>query len=406
MIGIFIPEFPGQTHIFFWREVCALRELSGPVCLLSTRRPDPAACRHEFSEAARRETHYVYPPRWWTALETLATQPKGALEAVRYVLGLRETPLRQRFAQLGLLLCAADLRAYAKERNIEHIHAHSCAVSAHIVALCRILGGPPFSLTLHGDLPVYGTDHASKMGGAEFIATDGPHLIPQVVLEAGLSRERVMPTFIGLDLERFRDVGRRTFTPGQLHVVTVARLARCKGHGHAMRAVRQALDHDYDVRYSIAGSGPDRAEIEAEIEQLGLAGHVTLLGTRSEPEIIALLQEADVFVLASVGQGEAWPNVVMEAMACGLPVVCSNIGSTAHMITHGVDGLLIEQGDERALAEALKSLAEDIDERRRLGEAARRRAAQEFDLHQSVQRLLERIRPREDRTRVAVPRLR
>jgi glycosyltransferase involved in cell wall biosynthesis len=244
------------------------------------------------------------------------------------------------------------------------------------------------------------------MGGAEFIATDGPHLIPQVVEEAGLSRERVMPTFIGLDLERFRDVGRRTFTPGQLHVVTVARLARCKGHGHAMRAVRQALDHDYDVRYSIAGSGPDRAEIEAEIEQLGLAGHVTLLGTRSEPEIIALLQEADVFVLASVGQGEAWPNVVMEAMACGLPVVCSNIGSTAHMITHGVDGLLIEQGDERALAEALKSLAEDIDERRRLGEAARRRAVEEFDLHQSVQRLLERIRPREDRTRVAVPRLR
>jgi glycosyltransferase involved in cell wall biosynthesis len=391
LIGIFVPEFPGETHIFFWREVCALRELNGPVCLLSTRRPEPASCRHEFAENARRDTHYVFPPRWGRALLTLASRPFGAFKAIRYVLGLRETPLPKRFAHLGLIVCAADLTAYSKERAIDFIHVHSCAMSAHVVALCRILGGPPYSLTLHGDLPVYGTDHASKMQGAEFIATDGPHLVAQVVEHGKVSPDRVMPTFIGLDLERFRAIGRRTFTPGRLHVVTVARLTLGKGHRHALRAVRQAVDQGCDLRYSIAGSGPDRAEIEAEIETLGLADRVTLLGTCTEAEVVGLLQEADVFVLASVGIGEAWPNAVMEAMACGLPVICSIIGGTTHMITNGVDGLLIEQRDERGLAEAIIRVAEDPSERQRLGDAARRRAVETLDLRRSVQRLLDEI---------------
>jgi glycosyltransferase involved in cell wall biosynthesis len=156
--------------------------------------------------------------------------------------------------------------------------------------------------------------------------------------------------------------------------------------------MRQARDAGCDIRYTIAGEGPFRQEIEDEIRRLGLEEHVQLTGTLSEGEILQLLQEADAFVLPSIGLGEAAPVSVMEAMACGLPVICSRIGGTPDMIADGVDGFLIEQGDERALAEALLRLANDPDERARLGRNACARAARDFDTRQTACALLEAIR--------------
>src|SRR5208337_4027216 len=161
-LGYLVPEFPSQTHIFFWREIVALRGMGISVHLISSRRPPPDACRHDFAQAAARETHYVFPPRWLPALGALAVRPGCTLKALGYVWGLREAGFKQKLKCTGLLFSAADLLLFARSRRLDHIHAHSCADAAHVVALCHVLGGPGYSLTLHGDLPVYGTDHASK----------------------------------------------------------------------------------------------------------------------------------------------------------------------------------------------------------------------------------------------------
>src|SRR4051812_48909209 len=74
-MGYLIPEFPAQTHVFFWREVVALREMGVGVTLISTRRTPIEACRHAFADEARRETHYVYPPLASRSAQTLAAHP-------------------------------------------------------------------------------------------------------------------------------------------------------------------------------------------------------------------------------------------------------------------------------------------------------------------------------------------
>ena len=388
-LGYLVPEFPSQTHVFFWREVLALRELGVEVHLLSSRRPAPDACRHDFAAAARAETHYVFPPRWTAAVEL---RPRRLLRALAYVAGLRETRWPRRLVSFGLIPSALDLVHYSRQTGIEHIHAHSCGDVAHLTALCRRLGGPPYSLTLHGDLLVYGRDHASKMRSAQFVVCVTAALKQQVAAEVGLPPERVPVIWMGVDTAYFREGGRRRFEAGRLHLVTVARLQLNKGHRHALAAMRAALDRGLDLHYTIAGEGPDRPAIEAEVRRLGLQDRVELTGTLAEGEIIPLLQAADAFVLPSVGLGEAAPVAIMEAMACGLPVVCSRIGGTPDMITAGVNGLLTPQGDEGALAEAFILLAENVAERRRLGEAARKRAVQAFDSREGARRLLEAIR--------------
>jgi glycosyltransferase involved in cell wall biosynthesis len=393
-LGYLVPEFPSQTHTFFWREVKALRQAGVLIHLISSRRPAPGACRHEFAEPAARQTYYLYPPHLFIALGALAGRPLKTLKALRYLFSLRESSWKMRLKYGGALLCAADLLTHARLHGYEHLHVHSCADTAHLAALCRILGGPTYSLTLHGDLPVYGTDHRSKMVGASFVACVTAPLRQQVHEQVGVPDERTGVLWMGVDTDAFRSNGARAYEPNRLHIVTVARLNAVKGHRHALAAMRQAVERGCDVRYTIAGEGPHRAEIEAAIKWHGLTDRVEMTGTMSEDAVRALLQRADAFVLPSVGLGEAAPVSVMEAMACGLPVVASIIGGTPDMITHGVDGLLVRQGEEQGLADALVQLAQDPEQRRRLGQAARERAVRTFDARQTARRLLEAIRPR------------
>jgi colanic acid/amylovoran biosynthesis glycosyltransferase len=165
-----------------------------------------------------------------------------------------------------------------------------------------------------------------------------------------------------------------------LHMVTVARLHPTKGHVHVLKAIRQGLEAGADLRYTIAGNGPNRDTLLTQIDELGLRDRVALVGTLSEGEVFALLSKADAFVLPSTGLGEAWPVSVMEAMAAGLPVIASAIGATPEMITSGQDGFLIPQRDECSLLETIVRLARDLDVRRSVGQAARRTARQRFDV--------------------------
>lgn len=387
VIGYLVPEFPSQTHAFFWREVTALRRLGSRVELLSTRRPPPDACRHAFADEASRSTHYVFPPRVGVALWALLKRPLGTLRGLAYVAGLSQTPWQRRLKLFGLLLSAADLVEHAKTRGIAHVHIHSCADAAHLGALASVLGGLRYSLTLHGDLDVYGTDHRHKVARASFVACVTQPLQMQLRQATGLTAERSPLLWMGVESQRFRRTGPRTAPAGELRALTVARLNPTKGHRFALAAVAKARERGVRVQYRIAGEGPERGEIEREIERLGLQSQVTLLGTTSEDTVLSLLQDSDVLLLTSVGQGEAAPVAVMEAMSCGLPVVCSIIGGTRDMIEHGHDGFLCAQEDVQAIAGHLVQLAGDASLRERIGVAARRKAESAFDVADLARRM-------------------
>ena len=391
-LGYLVPEFPSQTHAFFWRELSAIRALGDEVHILSTRRPLPEACPHDFADPARRQTHYVFPPDWMSVLSTVIHRPVGMAATCGYLARLHESTLLEKARTLALVPCAADLWNFSRRHRLDHIHVHSCADAAHLAALCRTLGGPTYSLTLHGDLPVYGKDHTSKMRSAAFVSAVTRPLQDQIVHQVGLPRERVPVIPMGVDTDRFRDEGLRSHLPDRLHMATVARLNPTKGHEIALEAMRLALNQGCDLRYTIAGEGPHRNVIEEQVRRLDLADRVAMPGILSEKAVLRLLQEADAFVLPSFGLGEAAPVSVMEAMACGLPVICSLIGGTPDMITSGVEGVLVEQKDVAGLESAMLMLASRPDRRAEMGQAARRRAVSTFDYRTHAKALRDRIR--------------
>lgn len=391
-VGYLVPTFPSQTHAFFWREAVGLGERGVSVRFFSTRRPPAGACRHAFAPEAAASTHYTYPPRLPAALGLLASRPAAALGALAYVARLRQCGVAGRLRALGLLLAAADLAWACRREPLDHLHAHSCADVAHVAALFARLTGTPYSLALHGDLDVYGRDHASKMERAAFVAVDTLPLRREVAAQVGLGDERLPVIKMGVDIEAYAGRAERSAARvGRLHVVTVARLDICKGHAFALEALARLKAAGTEVRYTIVGEGLDRASVEADVDRLGLRPQVEFPGTLGEHEVRELLGRADVFALTSIGLGEAAPVSVMEAMAAGLPVVCSRIGGTPELIEHDVDGLLVEQRDVGGIAAALQALAGDLALRLRLGTAARARADAAFGYRVGAARLHEQI---------------
>jgi colanic acid/amylovoran biosynthesis glycosyltransferase len=388
-----IPEFPTQTHTFFWREIRALRDQGVEIHLTSTRRPT-LTCEHSWAPEAARETTYLLPLNPLSLLP-IALFPKGSIRAFRYSVSLGESSPKQRLI-LGSAsyLAARKLNALCRRIGADHVHVHSCANSAHIAALGRQMGGHPYSLTLHGDMDVYGKNHVNKMTGAAFVSVVTRPLQSEVHSRVGLPLDRLPVISMGVDTAAFQPGPTREAIAGRLELLTVARLHRNKGHTYALAAMRSLVDRGLDLHYTIAGDGPDRNLIEEKVRELGLGSRVKLTGSIGEQQVLEQLRSADAFVLSSIGMGEAAPVSVMEAMSCGVPVICSMIGGTADMISDGVDGFMVAQSDEAGLASAIERLATDVALRRRISVAARARALRDFDYRPLAQRLLDEIRQR------------
>lgn len=161
--------------------------------------------------------------------------------------------------------------------------------------------------------------------------------------------------------------GRLGIPPGRLVVGAVGRLSAEKGFDLLIRVAGDLLAAGRDLTLLIAGEGDERSRLEAQIAALGLADRVRLLGFQSD--VIPLFEAMDAFALSSLREG--LPNVVLEAMALGVPVVATRVAGVPRLIRDGEDGLLVEPGSAGELSRALGRLLDDAGLRLRLGDAGR-----------------------------------
>ncbi len=166
-------------------------------------------------------------------------------------------------------------------------------------------------------------------------------------------------------------------------ILTVGSLIWRKGYEHALLAVRRLLDQGVPVQFHIIGDGAERTRLLYTIADLELHQQVQLLGGLSPAEVRSQLQQADAFLLSSLSEGIS--NAVLEAMACGLPVVTTDCGGMREAVTDGVEGFVVPRANPEAMAAALSQLALDREKRRKMGERGRVRVLEHFTLAQQVQ---------------------
>lgn len=397
-LGYFVPQFPGQTHIFFWRELAALERLGASVRIFSTLKPPPSLISHSWSTEAMERTNYLGDASPIAGLRALPRLP------YRQILGDIGSEPASFFRDLAITVSAAHaLCDQCRADGIDHVHVHSCGRAALIAALARAMGGPTYSLTLHGELDAYGPGQRFKWKGASFatavtrkLIADLRSAIPEVLPDILLLQP------MGVDIDALtRDHPYIPYAPGEtLRLFCCARLNIIKGHVDLLQAVKQLLETGQPVALELAGEDDDggigyRRVIEHEIKRLDLQDHVTLLGAIDAETVRQKLLAAHIFVLAS--RMEALGVAYMEAMSCGVPVIGTEVGGVAELITSGQDGILVPPRDPASLAAAIRKIAEDSDLSRRLGSAGRDRVATGFSSARGAKTLLQGLASMADR---------
>jgi glycosyltransferase involved in cell wall biosynthesis len=176
----------------------------------------------------------------------------------------------------------------------------------------------------------------------------------------------------GIDLERF--AFSNSSACSKPSIVGVGSLIPLKRWDRILRVVQQMRALGYDCRLTIAGEGPERSALERQSRRLGLEGVAELIGATSD--VPDLLKQSRLLVHAS--ETEGLPNAVLEAMACGRPVVAMEAGDVSLLVEDGRTGFVIRQGDEETFGQRVLQLLSDEDLCRRMGLAAREKVEREF----------------------------
>jgi len=396
-IGFFIPEFPGQTHIFLWRERQALAELGIEAELVSTRPPPRAVASHSWTAEAQRQTRYLMPisgGQLAGAAVEMMRSPLGTARAIGAALSAEtKGGAKQRLRMLALVAMGARLKRIAREEGWDHIHVHSCADSANVAMLAQRLGGPGYSLTLHGPtLEGYGPNQRQKWRHARFATIISRLLTGVAEREIGPDLPPVVNIApMGVDLDQIRrSTPWQPPAPGEpLRIFSCGRLNAIKGHDHLIETVAMLREQGIDARLEIAGedelggSGYRQHHLEGLIARMGLSDAVTLLGAISEGAVREGLERAHVFALASLNEGIS--VAIMEAMAMEMPVIVTDVGGNHELITSGRDAVLVPPERPDIMADEIAALLADPERAGRLAHASRARVAEEFHHRRSAE---------------------
>lgn len=192
-------------------------------------------------------------------------------------------------------------------------------------------------------------------------------------LAAGFSPAQVEHIPNGVDIGRFKPAP----AAGNRQTITFAgRLDYMKGVHILLEGFKQLREEMKNVQLTIIGDGPDRERLLNLAREKGISDAVNFCGEAAE--IVPYLQKSSVFVLPSFSEGLS--NVLLEAMACGLPVVATRVGGTVDLIEDGVNGILIEPENSRQLYQALKKILQDEVLAKNLGAQARKTVEEKFSL--------------------------
>ena len=294
------------------------------------------------------------------------------------------------------LKLARRMRAACREHQVDILHAHQYTPFFYSAISRGMSGKPRVLFTEHGrhypDIrrPKRVAANQFLLRRRDRVTAVGEFVKRALVTNEGLPARRIDVIYNGIDLDQFGgDDGQagdaRESGAGALReqvrsslgleatqpvMLQVARFHSVKDHATAIRAVAGVRKQMPDAVLLLAGDGDERTEMEKLVEELGVQANVRFLGVRKD--ISDLMAAADVFLLSSVSEGVS--VTLLEAMACRVPVVATDVGGNPEVVDAGVTGLLAPRGDDVGLAEHLTTLLSDAVMRERMGEAGRSRA--------------------------------
>lgn len=284
----------------------------------------------------------------------------------------------------------------AKYEALDLLHVHYAIPHATSAVLARDIlekesRSLPVVTTLHGtDITIVGQDASySPVVNYSINASDGVTAVSNFLRQETYDAFdievpiKVIPNFI--DTENFRRLDKEHFRsaicePGQKVVVHVSNFRRVKNVSHVVEVFHRILQEGISAKLLLVGDGPDRSNVEQLTRDLEIQGAVRFLG-KQDP-VQEILSIADLFLLTS--GSESFGLAPLEAMACGVPVVCSDVGGLPELVAGSKAGFLCPLGDIHAFAKACVKVLTDDSLHAEMAQHAREYAVRHYDTHAIV----------------------
>ena len=392
-------SWPRLSQTFIVNEVLALERLGARLDIFALE-PSGEVLRQPQVDRVRATVRYLdTAARRRDHLAVAAASPRRYIATAAFA--RRNPDLSSGYATATSWQCfryAVHIAAHVARRraagdSVSHVHAHFAHDPALVALFLHRLTGLPYSVTAHAR-DLYQIPRRSLRERAD-AATDVLTCCRanldylDAELDAGAAgKARVIHH--GVDLDQFVPAPNGA-VDDNVQILSVGRLVEKKGFPDLLRACASvAAEHPFTL--TIYGDGPLRADLERLRDDLGLADVVVLAGEQDSSVIVTAMQAADVFAITPYvtpdGDRDGVPNVIVEALASGLPVVSTDVGGVGEAVRHGHNGFLAAPHDIPSLSRHLRQLVTDAGLRRRMGAAARSTAEEHFDVDRAAAELV------------------
>ena len=398
-LAYLVSEYPATSHTFILREVVGLRQRGLDIVTASINADTRPAARLTVEESAERRRTYVIKQHGMAGalgglLWALTTHPIGLVIGLGAALGRAGSNPRHAFRHLFHWLEAAMVGRWMARQQADHLHVHFATAGASVASLARRMFPISLSMMVHGpdEFSRVNEEHfADKVAMADFVFCISHFARSQTQYHSDPAHWNKLDIVrLGVDTERFQPVQRDESAP--LRLLCVGRLTPAKGQQLLLDAVARLRRDGHAIQLHIVGDGPDRDVLQARCQQLGIEPAVVFHGALNHDEVHALYGQCQAFALPSFAEGI--PVVLMEAMACGLPCISTRITGIPELIDHDDNGLLAPASSTTALLDLLQRLLEEPGLASRLGQAARKRVVNAYNLEKNLDRLAGRFTAR------------
>ncbi|MEZ5552340.1 MAG: glycosyltransferase family 4 protein [Pseudomonadales bacterium] len=327
----------------------------------------------------------------------LVRSPRKLLQALATL--IRENCRSVRFLAGSLVIFpkACTMAKRMEIAGVSHIHAHFASHPAAAALVIGRLTGLTWSFTAHGsDLHREQAMLGQKVREASFVVTISDYNRRFILDRLGSQQEsKIRVVHCGVDADSFKI---QPVHSAALEIVCIGTLHEVKGQRYLLEACAKLTTRGVQWHCHLIGDGPDREQLIALVGKLGIPDRVTFHGACDREQVRRLLAGMNLACAPSVptsdGRREGIPVALIEAAACGLPLVASRLSGIPELVLDNQTGMLTEPGDSEDIARVLEILARDPSTRKRLGEAAAANVRENFSLQVSVTTLRRLIRDR------------
>jgi len=390
-VGYILKKFPVLSETFILNELLELESQGVGLHVFSLERPNDPRFHEDLPKLKARVS---YVPDFSDAAvlykhttRAAQTYSKHYWNSLKYVLKHGKPSLLWRFFQ------SCYIANQAKSFDVRHFHAHFATRPASAAFLASSITGLPYSFTAHA-MDIFKSDLskkslAKKMRRAKFVVSISEYNRRYLSQFVDGDSGKIARIYNGINLERFKPDGR--CKNGRFTFLCVARFVEKKGHRILIEACERLGGRGLEFECLLVGKGKLRSSIKRSIKEKRLQKFVKLLGPHSQEEVLSRCHEAHAYVLActvgSDGNRDGLPVSMVEALACGLPVITTPMTGNLEVVKSDHNGLVVPSDDADALAAAMERVMCEAGLCERLSANSRASVLSRFNLHETASSL-------------------